>query len=255
MVPTEGGPENFILQSSWHRSKILAVSRKHWKGRRGGSREGVPPPLLLRCTAVLIHPLGGGGFRDKDRTVTLHRPRRAPLRPEGGLASAFKFRFRLQQAPPPPLVMPLMAMVGLRLRKGHLWGANIGGGRFRPHCRPRAYAASHGHYTAKGPGFRRGKISPPSVKTNLSHAIIPPLVPHATSGRHVPTRNDRRHSVAHTNAQPHATTQTQTRHTQNKGTKRSSECDLPVTTQARNNTKTRDQGPVWAGGSTADCAE
>ena len=45
----------FKPKSSWHRrhrSKILAFSLKHWKGRKGG----VPPPPLLRCTAVLIHP-------------------------------------------------------------------------------------------------------------------------------------------------------------------------------------------------------
>ena len=37
MVPAEGGPKILKLQSSWHRSKISAVSLKHWKGRRGGS--------------------------------------------------------------------------------------------------------------------------------------------------------------------------------------------------------------------------
>ena len=55
MVPAKGGPK-----FSWHRrrrSKILAVSLKHWKGRRGGGVTGVqePPPPLLRCTAVLVH--------------------------------------------------------------------------------------------------------------------------------------------------------------------------------------------------------
>ena len=45
MGPAEGGQTNFKLQSSWHRSKILAVSLKHWKGRRGGgSRGGGTPP-------------------------------------------------------------------------------------------------------------------------------------------------------------------------------------------------------------------
>ena len=62
MVPAEGRPKNLKLKSSWHRrrrSKILAVSLEHWKGRRG--------LLLLRCTAPpLILPnipprYGGGG--------------------------------------------------------------------------------------------------------------------------------------------------------------------------------------------------
>ena len=46
----------FLLQSSWHRrrrSKILAVSLKHRKGR-GGRGRGCTP-LLLRCTAALMH--------------------------------------------------------------------------------------------------------------------------------------------------------------------------------------------------------
>ena len=51
--------EIFTLKSSWHRrrrSKILAVSVKHRKGRRGGGRGGGGGGgLLLRCTAVLIH--------------------------------------------------------------------------------------------------------------------------------------------------------------------------------------------------------
>ena len=39
MVPAKGdhrGP--FKLNSSWQRSKILAVSLKYWKGRKGGGR-------------------------------------------------------------------------------------------------------------------------------------------------------------------------------------------------------------------------
>ena len=45
VVPAEGRPKILKLKSSWHRSKILAVSLKHWKGRRrgGGSRGGYPP--------------------------------------------------------------------------------------------------------------------------------------------------------------------------------------------------------------------
>ena len=53
------------LKSSWHqrrRSKILAVSLKHWKGRRGGGSRGWYPLLLLRWT-VLIHHWGGGVLR------------------------------------------------------------------------------------------------------------------------------------------------------------------------------------------------
>ena len=61
MAPAEGGPKTLTFQSSWHRrrrSKNLAVRLKHWRGRRGGGSRGVIP-LLLRCTAVLIHPSGG----------------------------------------------------------------------------------------------------------------------------------------------------------------------------------------------------
>ena len=57
VVPAESGPKLFRLKSSWRqrrRSKILAVSPKHWKGRRGGSRGG--GRLLLWLSAVLIHP-------------------------------------------------------------------------------------------------------------------------------------------------------------------------------------------------------
>ena len=47
MVPAEGRPKVFKLKSSWrrrHQSKILAVSLKHWKGRRGGGSREVTPP-------------------------------------------------------------------------------------------------------------------------------------------------------------------------------------------------------------------
>ena len=57
MVPAEGRPKILKRKSSWHRrrrSKIVPVSLKHWKRRRGGG-SGKVPPLLLRCTAVLIH--------------------------------------------------------------------------------------------------------------------------------------------------------------------------------------------------------
>ena len=45
-VPAEGGPKNFKLRCSWRRrrlSKILAVSLKHGKGRRGGGVGGGGP--------------------------------------------------------------------------------------------------------------------------------------------------------------------------------------------------------------------
>ena len=54
--PAEGGRKILKRKSSWHRrrqSKILAVSLKHWKGRKGG---GGGRGRLLRCTAVRIHP-------------------------------------------------------------------------------------------------------------------------------------------------------------------------------------------------------
>ena len=46
MVPAEGGPSIFKHKSSWCRSKNLAVSLKHRKGRGGVSRGGggAPPP-------------------------------------------------------------------------------------------------------------------------------------------------------------------------------------------------------------------
>ena len=58
MVPTVGGPKTSKPQSSWdrrRRSTMLPVSLKHWKGR-GVQGGGGVTPLLLRCTAVLIHP-------------------------------------------------------------------------------------------------------------------------------------------------------------------------------------------------------
>ena len=70
VVLAEDGPKTFQRKSSWHqrrRSKSLAVSLKHWKGRRGvqggGGGGGTPPPRLLRCTAVLIHRGGWGPAR------------------------------------------------------------------------------------------------------------------------------------------------------------------------------------------------
>ena len=74
----------FKLKSSWHRrrSKILAVSLKHWKGRRGGGVQGGVPPLILRRTAVLIHPWGrpfpstGPGQTSPPHSTGLPPPRR-----------------------------------------------------------------------------------------------------------------------------------------------------------------------------------
>ena len=69
MLPAKGRPKCFELKSSWRqrrRSKILAVSLKHWNGSGG------VPPLLLRCTAVLIHP---GGLEPK-RLCTKNGPNR-----------------------------------------------------------------------------------------------------------------------------------------------------------------------------------
>ena len=63
MVPAKGTTKFFNLKSSWRRSKILAASLKHWKGRRGG----LPPPPLLRCTAILIHLIMGGLTERPDR--------------------------------------------------------------------------------------------------------------------------------------------------------------------------------------------
>ena len=45
--PPKAGQRILRLKSSWHRSKILTVSLKHWKGRMrrgGGSREGGDAP-------------------------------------------------------------------------------------------------------------------------------------------------------------------------------------------------------------------
>ena len=42
----QGGPKYFKRKPSWRRNKILAVSLKHWKGKRGV--QGVAPPLLNR---------------------------------------------------------------------------------------------------------------------------------------------------------------------------------------------------------------
>ena len=114
MVPAEGGPKNFKLKSSWHRSKILAVSLKHWKGRRGGRGVyggGVPcNPLFLRCTAVLIHPCIPPPsaqlppFSHKPHSATTVRnaivSHRVPLSDGTGLA-------RPGALPSPPPALPL----------------------------------------------------------------------------------------------------------------------------------------------------
>ena len=64
MVPAEGGPKILKLESPWHRrrrSKILAVSLKHWKGRRGGEGVpvggGTPPPRTVYGRSnTSLHP-------------------------------------------------------------------------------------------------------------------------------------------------------------------------------------------------------
>ena len=70
--PPEGGPKFLKRKSSWprrRRSKILAVSLKHRKGRRGGLAPPPPPPLLLlRCTAVLIHRWRWGCVSAEERS-------------------------------------------------------------------------------------------------------------------------------------------------------------------------------------------
>ena len=83
MVPAESGPKNLKLKSSWprrRRSKILTVSLKHWKGRGGGGL----PPLLLRCTAVLIHPCPSpwapAGLQNSPRRRGIPRRRRSAAR-------------------------------------------------------------------------------------------------------------------------------------------------------------------------------
>ena len=58
------GGWRLAVGGGWHRrrrSKTVAVSLKHWKGRRGGVQEGVPP-LLPWCTAPLIHPCKDDAF-------------------------------------------------------------------------------------------------------------------------------------------------------------------------------------------------
>ena len=40
VAPAEGGPKIVKPKSSWHRSKTVAVSLKHWKGRSGGGGGG-----------------------------------------------------------------------------------------------------------------------------------------------------------------------------------------------------------------------
>ena len=62
MVPAKGGPKSVKLKSSWHprrRSKTLAVSLKHWKGRRGGGLlggGGAPPAVYGHSNTFLPSP-------------------------------------------------------------------------------------------------------------------------------------------------------------------------------------------------------
>ena len=59
MVPPRRGPNILKRKSSWHRrrrSRTFGCQPQTSEGEGGGVHgEGVPPPLLLRCTAVLVH--------------------------------------------------------------------------------------------------------------------------------------------------------------------------------------------------------
>ena len=59
MVPAEGGLKTLKLKSSWHRRRRSTIWLSASNIGRGGGGRGVPP-LLLRCTALLIHHWGGG---------------------------------------------------------------------------------------------------------------------------------------------------------------------------------------------------
>ena len=137
MVPAEGGPKFLELKSSWHRmrrSKFLAVSLTHWKGRRGGGRgiQGGVPSRLLRCTAILIHhcPTAHQGVdRPPLPAASVESPRQPSDRvyaPEPVPAN----RFPMRRYPPVwPLLKPLCFAP---LPPKHVpWGQGMGraGGR------------------------------------------------------------------------------------------------------------------------------
>ena len=59
MVPAEGGPKILKRKSSWHRRRRpkqnCGSQSQTLEGEEGGGVWGGVPPLLPRCTAVLIH--------------------------------------------------------------------------------------------------------------------------------------------------------------------------------------------------------
>ena len=74
-VPAKGGPKALQLESSWHQSKISAISLKYWKGRGGGWLVGCKTWLWRLATAPHAGTLLGG---------RMPRPRKevcAPLLP------------------------------------------------------------------------------------------------------------------------------------------------------------------------------
>ena len=82
-------------------------SLKHWKGRRGGggSRGGVPP-LLLRCTAALIHRWGRSArsSREQERVAAALSTRLPRGAPWGWMVTAMEY-WRVQPAAWPAIEM------------------------------------------------------------------------------------------------------------------------------------------------------
>ena len=88
--PCRRRAKNVKLKSSWHRrrrSKILAVSLKHGKGRRGGGVQGGGgyPPLPTvygRPNTSLVQGKGSGKWREANRChQTATQPRVMPSPP------------------------------------------------------------------------------------------------------------------------------------------------------------------------------
>ena len=82
MVPAKGGPKILNLKSSWHRSKTLAVTQT-LEGEEGGGGT----PLLLRCTAVLMHHWGWTS-RLRECAGPYFLRRESSMRGEGGWLSS-----------------------------------------------------------------------------------------------------------------------------------------------------------------------